>query len=51
MPHDIIDNRDQKLLDHINRILRPTESACTAKQQFICHSTIHPFVLTNHCDP
>lgn len=27
MPHDIIDNRDQKLVDHINRILRSTESA------------------------
>jgi superfamily II DNA/RNA helicase len=27
MPHDIIDNRDHKLVDHINRILRSTESA------------------------
>jgi superfamily II DNA or RNA helicase len=27
MPHDIIDNRDQKLVDHINRILGSTESA------------------------
>jgi superfamily II DNA or RNA helicase len=27
MPHDIIDNRDQKLVDHINRILGSTDSA------------------------
>jgi len=27
MPHDIIDNRDQKLVDHINSILGSTESA------------------------
>ena len=27
MPHDIIDNRDQKLVDHINRILGTTDSA------------------------
>jgi superfamily II DNA or RNA helicase len=27
MPNDIIDNRDQKLVDHINRILGSTESA------------------------
>ena len=27
MPHDIIDNRDQKLVDHINRILPGTEAA------------------------
>lgn len=27
MPHDIIDNRDQKLVDHINRILGFTDSA------------------------
>jgi hypothetical protein len=27
MPHDIIDNRDQRLVDHINRILGSTDSA------------------------
>lgn len=27
MPHDIIDNRDQKLVDHINSILDSTDSA------------------------
>ena len=27
MPHDIIDNRDQKLVDHINSILPQTEAA------------------------
>jgi superfamily II DNA or RNA helicase len=27
MPHDIIDNRDQKLVDHINSILGSTDSA------------------------
>src|SRR3989442_12886651 len=27
MTHDIIDNRKQKLVDHINRILSSTESA------------------------
>ena len=27
MPHDIIDNRDEKLVEHIKRILGSTESA------------------------
>ena len=27
MPHDIIDNQDQKLVDHINAILSNSESA------------------------
>ena len=32
--HDIIDNRDQRLVDHINRILGSTESARFAIPSF-----------------
>ena len=35
MPHDIIDNRDQKLVDHINSILGSTDSARFAVGYFI----------------
>ena len=45
MPQDIIDYRDQKLVDHINRILGSMGSSFTAIQQFLCLFTIHPFVL------
>jgi hypothetical protein len=34
MPHNIIDNRDQKLVDHINSILGVASNL---------HSAIHPF--------
>ena len=32
--HDIVDNRDQRLVDHINRILGSTESARFATPSF-----------------
>jgi len=32
--HDIVDNRDQRLVDHINRILGSTESARFAIPSF-----------------
>jgi hypothetical protein len=45
MPHDIIDNRDQKLADHINRILGSTASARFAvlhvRRFLLTHRFIH----------
>lgn len=38
MPHDIIDNRDQRLVDHINRILGSPDSARFAVGYFFLSS-------------
>ena len=43
MPRVIIDNRDQKLVDHINRILGFTETTRFAVGQFTCLFPIRPF--------
>jgi len=34
--HDIIDNRQERLVDHINRILSSTEAARFAAGLFLC---------------
>jgi hypothetical protein len=43
MNHDIIDNRKEKLIDHINRILSSTESARFAVGYFFLPG------LQEHC--
>jgi hypothetical protein len=51
MPHDIIDNLVQKLVEHSNRILKSTEPACTAIQLLSCHSPVAYASFRNPFEP
>jgi hypothetical protein len=48
MTHDIIDNRKQKLVDHINRILSSTEAARFAVKQTSCPEIGRCYTAVEH---